>query len=318
MRSFQLQPVLISLAGLASLALCLVLISPRGFAQSSESSLEDEFIDAGQSSRPKPETNKPETNSEKASTRVSTRVEDESSEIPLEDDADFNSIVGTSDEGVVGEKAVKAKKAKRGQSKQDNPSKQNNPNSVPALDSEIHGLALEDENLDANIFALDQLAEEASQESEKLQHEVSTLERQVKGQKSVAARAKNRSDLAFKRLALQEQRKKEANLRLRKTEQEARREQKKLAKVESRVRVTQENSATAKMKTKQRLQELREVQREQAALDRRLKRVKAQIAAAERQQQLLRDKRQRIERENKRKKAALIRSEKRLAAASRR
>jgi chromosome segregation ATPase len=180
---------------------------------------------------------------------------------------------------------------------------------VETLDNSTAEMTIENESIDADIIALQLITEDNSKETQALQNEIVRLERDFKGLKSNAERAKTQSELSYKRLELKKQVNKEAQKRLAQAEQLKRQTDRRLTTLRERVRTTEQAAANAKSRTKERQSELKNLASEQRTLERRMKRATAQLEQEKVRQKALREKRARLMESKRRVKSKLSRVE---------
>ncbi|MCM2282747.1 MAG: hypothetical protein NDI61_12970 [Bdellovibrionaceae bacterium] len=172
-------------------------------------------------------------------------------------------------------------------------------------------LSVENEVVDADIFAMDEIANENKAETARLQNEIRQLERGLKSSLSAADRAKQRTELTYKRLEVQKRIKADAEARLKRAEADRARADRKLSDVKAQVSKVDEKLASLKAKNADTRKSLQSLSREQADYSRRLKRAEQRIVAEKERQRKLRAEQTRLSQANRKLKTQVTRAENR-------
>lgn len=174
-------------------------------------------------------------------------------------------------------------------------------------------LSVENEVVDADIFAMEEITKDNREETARLKKEIVKLERDLKASRSAAERAKRATELTYKRLEVQQRLKGDAEGRLAKANTEKERADRRLTDLRAKVRSLEERTATLTAKNRETKDAVRSLEKEQADLTRRMKKVEVRIAAEKERQKKLRAEQGRLSRATNKMKSQVARLEERAA-----
>ncbi|WP_413287744.1 hypothetical protein [Bdellovibrio sp. HCB337] len=177
------------------------------------------------------------------------------------------------------------------------------------MNQEKASLALETEVVSYDNEEYQAAEKQTVFEIQKLNSDIKDLERQSRALAKGAESARIKADLAAKRLQLRKTEQAEAQLRMKKADNEKRKAEHQHSQVKAKVEMTEQQLAQAKLKTRETQEGIREIEKDNKKLKNRIDQVKKMIAQEKKRKDGLRSKRTKVSQEGQRLRTQLARLE---------
>lgn len=182
-------------------------------------------------------------------------------------------------------------------------------NTVSTMNQQKASLALETEVVSYDNEEYQAAEKQTVFEIQKLNSEIKDLERQSRNLAKGAESARIKADLAAKRLQLKKTEQVEAQLRMKKADNDKKKAEHQFSQVKAKVEMTEQQLAQAKTQTRQTQDSIREIEKDNKKLQIRIDQVKKMIALEKKRKDGLRNKRTKVSQDGQRLRTQLAKLE---------